>query len=136
MRAAALLAALASLALAGTGCRDTRTDEVGGAVLYQRHCAPCHGASGRGDGPVADALTVRPPDLTRLAERAGGRFPEAEVMATIDGRRAVAVHGPREMPVWGAVFQDAHEEAGDRYPAYTTLLDARALTDHLRSIQR
>jgi len=55
-------------------------------------------------------------------------------MASIDGRRLVGVHGPREMPVWGAVFESKH--AGEAYPAYTSLLDSRALTDYLRSIQR
>ena len=35
-----------------------------GASLYGRHCAGCHGARGRGDGPAAAALAARPPDLT------------------------------------------------------------------------
>lgn len=35
-----------------------------GAFLYRKYCAGCHGAGGRGDGPAAAALAVRPPDLT------------------------------------------------------------------------
>jgi putative copper resistance protein D len=35
-----------------------------GARLYAENCALCHGAGGRGDGPAAAALTVRPADLT------------------------------------------------------------------------
>jgi mono/diheme cytochrome c family protein len=31
-----------------------------GRELYTRFCAPCHGASGRGDGPNAQYLPVRP----------------------------------------------------------------------------
>jgi len=49
-------------------------------------------------------LRVPPPDLTRIAARRGGVFPEAEIAAFIDGRAEVAAHGSREMPVWGRVF--------------------------------
>jgi putative copper export protein/mono/diheme cytochrome c family protein len=35
-----------------------------GAALYPQHCAACHGAEGRGDGPDAAALPVPPADLT------------------------------------------------------------------------
>jgi len=34
-----------------------------GAVLYPAHCASCHGAQGRGDGPAASSLPVPPADL-------------------------------------------------------------------------
>ncbi|HEY1299852.1 MAG TPA: copper homeostasis membrane protein CopD [Stellaceae bacterium] len=37
---------------------------VRGAAIYAADCAPCHGAQGRGDGPAAAALPVRPADLT------------------------------------------------------------------------
>ncbi|HVJ55638.1 MAG TPA: CopD family protein [Aliidongia sp.] len=35
-----------------------------GAALFPEHCATCHGAEGRGDGPNANDLPVRPADLT------------------------------------------------------------------------
>ena len=35
-----------------------------GAVLFPDHCAMCHGAGGRGDGPAAQGLPVPPADLT------------------------------------------------------------------------
>jgi len=34
-----------------------------GAALYAAHCAVCHGAEGRGDGPAAASLPVRPDNL-------------------------------------------------------------------------
>jgi copper resistance protein D len=37
---------------------------VHGAALYARDCVLCHGASGRGDGPAAASLAIRPADLT------------------------------------------------------------------------
>jgi mono/diheme cytochrome c family protein len=35
-----------------------------GAVLFRTHCAVCHGAAGRGDGPGAAGLNPKPADLT------------------------------------------------------------------------
>ena len=44
-----------------------------GAPLYAERCAGCHGAHGNGDGPLADSLPRRPPDLAaRLAARREG----------------------------------------------------------------
>ncbi len=114
-------------------CRHSENPPTGQG-LYLQHCASCHGESGEGTGPVAASLKRAPSDLTRIAERNGGRFDEADVMSFIDGRRVVAEHGSREMPVWGAVFQE--ENRAGHYPAYTSLLHSRALTDYLRSIQR
>jgi mono/diheme cytochrome c family protein len=33
-------------------------------TIFQTHCTVCHGAAGRGDGPVAATLTPKPADLT------------------------------------------------------------------------
>ena len=35
-----------------------------GAALFGTHCSPCHGQTGRGDGPAAAALDGPPADLT------------------------------------------------------------------------
>ena len=35
-----------------------------GAALFGAHCSPCHGPTGRGDGPAAAALDGPPADLT------------------------------------------------------------------------
>ncbi len=37
---------------------------VQGAALFPPHCAMCHGADGRGDGPAAKSLSVPPANLT------------------------------------------------------------------------
>lgn len=114
-------------------CRDAAAPPTGQG-LYLQHCASCHGESGDGTGSLAESLRRAPSDLRLIAQRNNGRFDEAYVMSIIDGRRAVAEHGPREMPVWGAVFED--EIRPGRYPAYTSLLHSRALTDYLHSIQQ
>ncbi len=38
----------------------------GGKRMYQTYCTGCHGSSGRGDGPAAKTLPVRPADHTRV----------------------------------------------------------------------
>lgn len=123
-----------SLAL-GSACSERADVPPTGQLSYLRHCASCHGDNGRGDGPVARELSSPPSDLTGLARRNGGRFDERAVMAFIDGERHVAAHGPREMPVWGAVFEREHAARRDPWPSWVALLEIRSLVDYLRSIQ-
>jgi len=76
-----------------------------GAVLFGTYCASCHGRNGLGDGPVAESLKTRPPNLTQLAKLNGGMFPAERTRRVIDGREAgMRAHGSIEMPVWGDAF--------------------------------
>jgi mono/diheme cytochrome c family protein len=75
-----------------------------GKQEYLRSCASCHGVSGKGDGPVAKSLSRPPADLTKLTENNRGVFPVSRVYDVIDGRVQVAIHGTREMPVWGEIY--------------------------------
>jgi mono/diheme cytochrome c family protein len=79
-----------------------------GAQAFRSYCASCHGASGRGNGPMADQLRRQPPDLTKFTTRNGGVFPSERVARIIDGRD-VPAHGDREMPVWGDAFRTTRE---------------------------
>jgi len=47
------------------GCvNDVRAADLDqGRILFVRHCASCHGTSGRGDGPDADIFPAPPRDL-------------------------------------------------------------------------
>lgn len=107
--------------------------ELGGES-FQRYCASCHGASGRGDGPVADALTPKPADLTRIAARRGGVFPVGEIARFVDGRFEVSAHGSRQMPVWGERFGAEVPEAG----ISDEIVRGRiaTLVEYLKTIQR
>lgn len=107
-----------------------------GRDLFVRYCASCHGAEGTGDGPVASSLATPPADLTTLARRAGGRFDENAVMSTIDGRREIAAHGQREMPVWGTVFMGEHAVAGERQAGQISLLLSKMLSEYVASLQK
>ena len=79
---------------------------------FDARCAMCHGAGGKGDGWLADNLLKRPPSLTLLKKNNGGVFPMATVTEVIDGRKAVSLHGPRDMPVWGTVFSSMSRDNG------------------------
>lgn len=79
-----------------------------GAALFQRHCATCHGADAKGQGPMAPILLVQPTDLTQLAATEAGTFPTKRVMSRIDGRDPLVSHGSN-MPVFGPFFESGEE---------------------------
>lgn len=83
---------------------------VRGPDLYHAHCAPCHGAGGKGDGPVASNLKSKPADLTLLAKNNSGKFPADRVGKFISGDQVIASHGSREMPIWGPIFHQIEED--------------------------
>jgi len=80
-------------------------DSIQGPALYKEYCAVCHGSDGKGGGPMAQSLKVRPMDLTRISARNGGNFPMARIEGIISGEEPLsASHGTKEMPVWGPIF--------------------------------
>jgi mono/diheme cytochrome c family protein len=105
---ASILVCVAVAALGGQ--RESQPPQIliaslAGRDSFALYCAPCHGRTGQGDGPVAASLTVHPTDLTRLAERNAGAFPGERVRASVTGAgRPVVAHGTAEMPVWGPLF--------------------------------
>jgi len=98
------LSASAGIAAPAQGGGERSQLAARGSVTYRVYCRTCHGSDGKGDGPLAELLKTPPGDLTGIARRAGGEFPEGQVTAAIDGRAEVAAHGPREMPIWGEAF--------------------------------
>jgi mono/diheme cytochrome c family protein len=102
-----------------------------GAGTYREYCAVCHGKTGKGDGPAASALKVRPPDLTTLAQRHGGKFPEAYVAEVLRNGVAQNAHGTAEMPIWGPLFMSIDS-------SYQSQFDLRisSLTNYIKSLQK
>lgn len=98
----------------GSAPGDTwaQVDEVrkGGRELFVQHCAACHGTNAQGTGPMTSHLLGTPANLTQLSKRNKGIFPFWRVYRMIDGREAIAQHGPREMPAWGNWFQIPEDE--------------------------
>jgi mono/diheme cytochrome c family protein len=107
-----------------------------GAVLYADSCSACHGATGLGDGDMADVVTIPAPNLTLLSNRNDGEFPMLKVIHIIDGRTGLRPHGT-VMPVWGQVFSD---EAAETRGLYGGVLETRgrilSLAMFLESIQK
>lgn len=80
-------------------------ESIQGPALYKAYCAVCHGSDGKGGGPMAQSLKVRPADLTHISARNGGTFPLMRVDKIISGEVQVpAGHGTSEMPLWGPIF--------------------------------
>ena len=99
----------------------TAQDTEKGAEIYRTHCATCHGIDAMGDGPMAGALLLRPPNLRDLAERNDGVFPIKRVVMRIDGRDPLVSHGS-PMPVYGDFFavDDAPLKAETGQPIMTS----------------
>lgn len=103
---------------------------IKGPDLFRAYCAPCHGADGKGNGPVAPALNSPPPNLTTITQRNGGNFPAKRLHTVIAGDELVVAHGSREMPVWGPIF---HQVEWDQDLGEVRLQN---LIQYLQSIQQ
>ena len=131
----AAIAVTVSLPLAAQETRSAAEidqSRSAGADLFRRYCASCHGATARGDGPLADAMRRRPPNLTELRKRNAATYSSDLVYRIIDGRKQVRGHGGPDMPVWGDAFSRSLEgssEDGIRKRI-------QALVDYVDSIQR
>lgn len=88
------------------------TVSVSGKVLYHEYCAVCHGQDGKGGGPAASALTPAPTDLTMIARKNNGRFPDEKILAILTGEANVTAHGSKDMPMWGAIFNNMSSNPG------------------------
>lgn len=99
-----------------------------GRKLFNQYCATCHGVTGKGEGPVAEALKVGPPDLTAI-QQFGEKFPFNRVETKIDGEKAVTAHGTSRMPIWGTIFRRTSGELQRHADVY-------CLVKYIESIQR
>jgi mono/diheme cytochrome c family protein len=107
-----------------------------GRQIFRDYCVTCHGMEGRGDGPMTMALTIAPPNLTRLASDNDGVFPVSLVVARIDGRIPVLGHGG-PMPIFGDLF-DGESGALDSETGAPILTSAAmvAVVAYLETLQR
>ena len=95
-------------------------DNTVGKSEFEARCAMCHGATGKGDGWLGKGLIKPPPSIRELKKKNNGVFPLQSVTEIIDGRKAVSMHGPREMPVWGDVYRSEEKAASAARPGATT----------------
>ena len=104
--------------------RERPITSTKGVDLYKAYCVQCHGAGGKGDGEMAKGLTTPPADLTRIAERNGGKFPRVGVARYIMGDRPggatrldedwnpTVFRGGRadDMPLWSYIFGSLYKD--------------------------
>jgi mono/diheme cytochrome c family protein len=91
---------------------------IDGAALYTRWCASCHGATGKGDGPNAANLPVKP--AAHASKEAMSARPDDSLFDTIAAGGAVMNRSPR-MPAFGATLTPA---------------EIRLLVRHIRALCR
>jgi mono/diheme cytochrome c family protein len=80
-----------------------------GAQLYKTFCAACHGNDLKGTGPAPYPFKDVTPDLTTLAQRHGGKFPDEFVTQVLRYGVVLPDHGPPEMPPWGTDFKAGYQ---------------------------
>ncbi len=141
MAAARLRGAMLALAAAGLASPAAAEGERDlGRIVYGAHCAACHGADGRGEGPMAEFLTVEMPDLTTIQRDNDGVFPFARVYRIIEGGAENEVHAASGMPAWGErlltdtyILHGVRVEPGQR----EAFVRARilAVIDHIAGMQ-
>ena len=107
----------------------SHSNSPSGAELFEQHCAVCHGNDLKGVGPTPAPYRV-PPDLTKLSQRHGGKFPEAYVVDVLRNGVALPEHGPAQMPTWGTDFRQM-----DGLDATQIKLRIANLTNYIKSRQ-
>jgi cytochrome c oxidase cbb3-type subunit III len=98
---AAALALIGAILLGAAASHAANVPDA--AKTYASYCANCHGNWGRGDGPVAPVLAVKPGDLADSA-RMARTSDEALFKAIKDG--GAAVGRSSQMPGWGEGLDD------------------------------
>ena len=80
------------------------TSPASGAEMYKAYCAVCHGPDGKGTGPAAAELKTKPANLSTLAKRHGGKFPDDYVVTVLRFGTPAAALGSSDMRTWGPLF--------------------------------
>lgn len=115
--------------LVAAGCSPFATPQAGRA-LYNQNCVACHGADARGGAQM--------PDLTTLAQRHGGEYPQILVLDKLDGyARGQTAYAGAEMPEFGHLLTGrltrVQTERGLSRPLPEPIV---ALDAYLQSIQQ
>ena len=136
-----LLAAAGAAVLFGSMPVLAQNDLDAGLKEFRKSCMACHGEGGKGDGQMAQYLTIKPTDLTGLSKKNNGQYPFLQIFQTIDGRAVVKAHGAGPMPIWGDRYIVASGAAGaEPYKTYSAEPFVRArileLTYYIQSLQK
>jgi mono/diheme cytochrome c family protein len=89
--------ALATMLAAAWAATAEAVDLANGKKVYADKCLRCHGASGKGDGPVAETLSTKLADYTDKKKMAG--FTDAQL-------KKVTLEGKQPMPAYKGKIRD------------------------------
>jgi len=131
----AVLLAFAGLAMAQSSGTVKKvpvqtTSPASGKDMFKSYCAACHGTDGKGDGPAAATLKQKPADLTTLAKRHDGKFPDDYVVSVLRFGVKSPAHGSSDMPIWGPLLSAVSNQDKQQ-----TEMRINNLASYLRSIQ-
>lgn len=73
------------------GAAVTPVDLEQGRAVYERHCADCHGAEGKGDGKSAVSLSPRPGNL--ISAQTSAKSDQDLLKIIANGRPRTAMEG-------------------------------------------
>ena len=107
-----------------------QTNAASGKEMYTQYCAACHGVEGTGNGPAASAMKLAPTDLTQLAKKHDGKFPENSIASVLRFGNGPGPHGSAEMPVWGPLLQSL-----DKYHDTTAQQRISNLVNYIETLQ-
>lgn len=119
--------------LSQKSARPVTADASRGKPLYDRYCAPCHGDTGLGDGPLADEFDPRPTDLVAPGVRISVKGIEVVIQTPHYSTRVLTdrvATGNREMPAWDEVLTP--QEIDDVIAYVRELIEAHAATQQPR----
>ncbi len=74
-----------------------------GKELFQANCSPCHGESGKGDGPGGQVLPVKP---ANLGERIAENSYSDQYLFDVIGKGGASVGKSNFMPAWAGALSD------------------------------
>jgi cbb3-type cytochrome c oxidase subunit III len=85
-----------------------------GRRLYVSYCQLCHGTGGKGDGPLAQKMQIRPADLTTTVRSRSDTI--LKKIITGEGRQTITGRDRHNllsdaMPEWKDIFNDSQIEA-------------------------
>ena len=85
----------------------------------------------KGDGPAAPALKTPATNLTELSKNNGGKYPALRVETILEFGVPTTVHGSKDMPIWGPLFDSLAHNA-TRAETHLRIMN---LADCLKTLQ-
>ncbi len=80
-----------------------QNDASAGKELFKSNCSPCHGESGKGDGPGGQVLPVKP---ANLGERIATNGYSDQYLFDVIGKGGASVGKSNFMPAWSGALND------------------------------